>query len=130
MAGGLVILTIGLPWVGAIVVWLAGRGPEKLLHALAVSFAVLSGAAGLALLTQASSATVVTFPVGGVFGDFTFVADGLGVFLSAIATVIGCLAVIFSVDYMHGEQQLNRYYAFVLFFIGAMAGLVLSNNLL
>ncbi len=130
MAGELVLLTIGLPWVGAVVVWLAGRASERVVHSLAVGFAVLSGAAGLALLTQASGATVVTFPVGGVFGDFTFVADGLGVFLSAIATVIGCLAVIFSVDYMAGETQLGRYYAFVLFFIGAMAGLVLTSNLL
>ncbi len=37
---------------------------------------------------------------------------------------------IFSVDYMHGEHQLGRYYAFVLFFIGAMVGLVLTSNLL
>jgi NADH-quinone oxidoreductase subunit L len=130
MAGALVVLTIGLPWVGAVVVWLAGKAPERWQHGLAVGFAILSGAAGLALLTQASSATAVTFPIGGVFGDFTFVADGLGVFLAAIATVIGCLAVIFSVDYMAGEAQLGRYYAFVLFFIGAMAGLVLTSNLL
>ncbi len=37
---------------------------------------------------------------------------------------------IFSVDYMRGERQLGRYYALVLFFIGAMVGLVLSSNLL
>jgi NADH-quinone oxidoreductase subunit L len=38
--------------------------------------------------------------------------------------------VIFSVDYMHGDDQLGRYYFLVLFFIGAMTGLVLSGNLL
>ncbi len=130
MAGLLVLLVIGLPWAGAVVVWLAGRAPGRVQHGLAVGFAVLSAAAGLALLTQASSAAVLAFPVGGVFGNFTFVADGLGVYLAAIATVIGCLAVIFSVDYMAGEAQLGRYYAFVLFFIGAMAGLVLTSNLL
>jgi NADH-quinone oxidoreductase subunit L len=64
------------------------------------------------------------------FGNLTFAADGLAVALTAIACVIGSLAVIFSVDYMHGEAQLSRYYAFVLLFIGAMAGLVLSGNLL
>ena len=31
---------------------------------------------------------------------------------------------------MHGEDQLGRYYFLVLFFIGAMTGLVLSGNLL
>ena len=68
--------------------------------------------------------------MGTVFGNFTFIADGLGVFLSAVATVIGSLAVIFSMDYMKGEAQTSRYYALVLFFIGTMAGLVLTSNLL
>ena len=44
--------------------------------------------------------------------------------------MIGGLAVVFSVDYMRGEEGQNRYYALVLFFIGAMVGLVLSANLL
>ncbi len=130
MVGTLVFLTIGLPWAGALVVWLFGNRPERWQHGIAVAFAVLSGLAGLGLMTQASADVAVTIPIGGVFGDFTFVADGLGVFLAAIATVIGSLAVIFSIGYMKGEAQLGRYYAFVLFFIGAMAGLVLTSNLL
>ena len=130
MVGSLVLLAIGLPWLGALVVLLFGDKAERWQHGLAIFFAVLSGLAGLGLLTQASSSLAFSIPVGGVFGDFTFVADGLGVFLAAIATVIGSLAVIFSADYMKGEGQLGRYYAFVLFFIGAMAGLVLTSNLL
>jgi NADH-quinone oxidoreductase subunit L len=130
MAGVLVLLTIGLPWAGAVIVWLAGGQNERRQHALAVAFAVLAAAAGLGLLTQASGSVIISLPAGSVFGDFSFVADGLGVLLAAIATVIGCLAVIFSVDYMKGEAQLGRFYAFVLFFIGAMAGLVLTSNLL
>jgi NADH-quinone oxidoreductase subunit L len=58
------------------------------------------------------------------------VADGLGVFLAAVATVVGSLAVIFSVSYMHGDPQLGRYYSLVLLFIGAMVGLVLTNSML
>jgi NADH-quinone oxidoreductase subunit L len=130
MVGTWVLLTIGLPWAGALVVWFFGGKPERWQHGLAIFFSVLSGLSGLGLLTQASGSLAVSLPIGGVFGDFTFVADGLGVFLAAIATVIGCLAVIFSAGYMKGEHQLGRYYAFVLFFIGAMAGLVLTSNLL
>jgi len=44
--------------------------------------------------------------------------------------VIGSLAVIFSMEYMRGDEQLGRYYFLVLFFIGAMTGLVLSGSLL
>ena len=67
----------------------------------------------------------------GFLGDFTLVPDGLGVLIAVIATVVGSLAVIFSINYMqHHEEQLARYYALILFFIGAMAGLGLSGSLL
>jgi NADH-quinone oxidoreductase subunit L len=130
MAEILLILTILVPWVGAVVVWAVGDRHSRAQHGLAVAFSVATGLASIALLFFASSNLVLDLPVGGVFGHFTFAADGLGVFLAAIATVIGCLAVVFSVDYMHGEAQLGRYYAFVLFFIGAMVGLVLTTSLL
>ncbi len=130
MAATLLILTIGIPWLGAVIVWMVGDRHPRWEHGLAVAFSVLTGAASLGLLAFASAKPVLDLPVGGVFDHFTFAADGLGVFLAAIAAVIGSLAVIFSVDYMQGEAQLGRYYAFVLFFIGAMVGLVLTTNLL
>ena len=126
----LLALVIGLPWLGAIVVLLAGDRHEKLQHGIAVAFALASGVVAVLLLPNASKDTVISFSAGESFGNFSFVADGLGVFLSVIATVIGSLAVIFSVNYMHGEKQLGRYYSYVLFFIGAMAGLVLTSNML
>jgi len=130
MAATLLILTIAIPWAGALVVWLIGDARPRAQHAAAVAFALLAGAAAVALLPSSSSQILVNLPVGGAFGDFTFAADGLGVFLAVVATVVGSLAVIFSVDYMRGEHQLGRYYALVLFFIGAMVGLVLTTNIL
>lgn len=130
MAAWLVLLTIGLPWLGALAVLSAGDARARAQNAFAVGFTLASGLAALALLPFTTDAAAVRIPVGGVFGDFTFVPDGLGVFLAVVATVIGSLAVIFSVDYMRGEAQLGRYYALVLLFIGAMAGLVLSGSLL
>lgn len=130
MAENLIILTICLPWLGALVVWFVGDKRTKLQHSLAAIFSMLAGAAALMLIPYGFDRPTLTLPIGGAFGDFTFSPDGLGVYLAAIATVIGSLAVIFSVDYMRGEAQLGRYYAYVLFFIGAMAGLVLTTNLL
>ena len=130
MTAILIALSIGLPWLGAVLVWLPGDNRPKIQHTLAVLFSVASGIVASLLLLNPSSEIGLFIPVGGPFGDFTFVADGLGIFLAVVATVIGSLAVIFSVDYMHGEKQLGRYYALVLFFIGAMVGLVLSSNLL
>jgi NADH-quinone oxidoreductase subunit L len=126
----LILLVIGLPWLGAVVLRLVGDEHEKLQHTLAVIFAAAAGSVALCMLPYVSQKTVISLNAGTVFGTFTFVADGLSVFLTIIATVIGALAVIFSVDYMHGEAQLGRYYSFVLYFIGAMAGLVLTSNML
>ena len=126
----LVALSIGIPWLGALVVWLIGDQHERWQHWLAIVFSAAAGVAAILLIPGASSDTALLIPIGGIFGDFAFVADGMGIFLSIIATVIGCLAIVFSMSYMKGEAQLGRYYAFVLFFIGAMVGLVLTSNLL
>src|SRR5512136_34260 len=130
MAQSLILLSIGLPWVGAIVAWLLRNEQERSQHTLAVAFSVAAGFASVALIPYASSEVALRLPIGGLFGDVTFVADGLGVFLAAVATVVGSLAVIFSVAYMKGDPQLGRFYFLVLLFIGAMVGLVLSNNML
>jgi NADH-quinone oxidoreductase subunit L len=130
MATLLMLLTIGLPWLGAICVWWIGDRRSRWQHILATSFSVAAGAASILLLAFSSSEVTLRIPMGDFFGDFTLVPDGLGVFLAVIAAVVGSLAVIFSVDYMRGKQQLGRYYALILFFIGAMAGLGLSGSLL
>jgi NADH-quinone oxidoreductase subunit L len=130
MANIYLILAIGLPWLGAILVWLVGDAHPRWQHGLAVVSSVLAGIAALLLLPYTAGYVVINIPVGGVFGNFTFYTDTLSVFLSVIATIIGSLAVIFSVGYMKGEAQLGRYYAFVLWFIGAMVALVSTSNFL
>src|SRR5512138_2601169 len=130
MAAWLIVLVIGIPWLGALLVWRTGDDRPRVQHTLAVGFAVAGGLVSLALLPLASDGTVVQIALGGVFGEMTFVPDGLAVFLAAVASVIGSLTVIFSIDYMRGEKQLGRYYSLVLLFIGAMSGLVLTGSLL
>src|SRR5512145_751138 len=130
MVSTLIVLTILLPWLGALAVWLAGDKRPRLQHTLAVGFSVAAGVAAVMLLPLAKDGTALSIPIGGAFGDLSFVADGLGTFLAAVATVVGSLAVLFSVDYMRGADQLGRYYALVLFFIGGMVGLALTGSLL
>jgi NADH-quinone oxidoreductase subunit L len=126
----LVIATIGLPWLGALCVWWVGDTRPRMQHTLAAAFSVMAGIVSLLLLLFPADAVVLLVPMGSFFGDFTLVADGLGVFLSIVAAGIGSLAIIFSIDYMADEAQLGRYYALVLLFIGAMAGLALAGSLL
>ncbi|HEY3380830.1 MAG TPA: NADH-quinone oxidoreductase subunit L [Vicinamibacterales bacterium] len=126
----LAILSIAVPWLGAVVIWLLRDREAWVQHALAVAFALAGAVAAVAMIPLRTESNVLDFPLGAAFGQVTFLPDGLAVFLAVVAAVIGSLAVIFSVDYMKGEKQLARYYAYVLFFIGSMVGLVLSSNLL
>ena len=130
MASYLAVAVILVPWLGALSVWWAGDERRLAQHALAILFAVVTAVLSLMLLPVVSAQVVLSLPAGASFGTFTFVLDGLGVFLSIIAATIGSLAVIFSVDYMAGEAQLGRYYSLILLFIGAMIGLVLTGSLL
>lgn len=57
-------------------------------------------------------------------------ADPLSVLFASIASFLGTLIILYSIGYMEHEEGLPRYYFFMLFFVGAMVGLVLSNNLL
>lgn len=129
MTAWLLISTIGLAWLGALAVWLAGDERPRWQHGLAVAFALATAVVSLLLIPRATDEVVIRLAAGGVFGDFTFVPDGLAVFLTAVAAVVGSLAVIFSVGYMDGAAQLGRYYALVLLFIGAMCGLALSGSI-
>jgi NADH-quinone oxidoreductase subunit L len=132
----LLSLVILIPWAGALLVSLTPDRHARTQHTLAVVFSALGGVAALGLLaatylsSSAGASLAISIPMGASFGNLTFLPDGLGVFLAVVATVIGSLAVLFSVDYMRGEAQLGRYYAYVLLFIGAMAGLVLTSNML
>ncbi len=136
MAATLILLSIGLPWLGALLVWAIGfKRPastniSRFQHTTATVFSAAAGLAALALLAFPGSQAVIRIPIGDYFGELTFVPDGLGIFLAVIATVVGSLAVVFSIDYMHGDSQLGRYYFLVLFFIGGMAGLVLTGSML
>ena len=50
MAGIIVALVIALPWLGALVVWLARNKHPRLQHTLAVLFSVLTAIASLVLI--------------------------------------------------------------------------------
>jgi NADH-quinone oxidoreductase subunit L len=130
MAGSFALAAILIPWSSALAVWWAGDERPLAQHALAIVFALVTTVVSLMLVPLVRVGDVLSLPAGRFFGDFTFMVDGLGVFLAIIAAGIGALAVIFSVNYMEGEAQLGRYYALLLFFVGAMIGLVLTGSLL
>lgn len=61
--------------------------------------------------------------------NFSFYLDGLSLLFLLLITAIGTLVIVYSGYYMKGYALKERYYMYLLFFMAAMMGLVLSGNL-
>jgi NADH-quinone oxidoreductase subunit L len=57
-------------------------------------------------------------------------ADPLAIVMTNLVAWISFLIIVYSTGYMHGDKDLTRYWFFMLFFIGSMQLIVLSDNLL
>lgn len=63
--------------------------------------------------------------------DFTLYVDGLGLIFGLLITGIGALVILYSIYYMSKHTEaLHNFYVYLLLFMGAMLGVVFSDNLL
>jgi multicomponent Na+:H+ antiporter subunit A len=63
--------------------------------------------------------------------NFTAKVDGLGLLFALLITGIGALVVLYSIYYLaKNKEKLNHFYVYLLLFMGAMLGVVLSDNLI
>ena len=62
--------------------------------------------------------------------NMDFKIDGLSVLFSLLITGIGTLIYFYAADYLKHSPYLNRFYCYLTLFMGAMLGLVLSDNLI
>jgi len=125
------LLTIFVPIVGSFTVPLAALFSRSARSAWAILVSVATAALPLTLIPFALGGgdLVVRRPF--VLGlDFILVLDPLAVLMACVSSFVGCLIVIYSIGYIHHEENQNEYYLMVLLFIGAMMGLVFSGNLI
>ncbi|GAF66001.1 multi subunit monovarent cation/proton antiporter MrpA subunit [Bacillus sp. TS-2] len=62
---------------------------------------------------------------------FNVYLDGLGLLFALLISGIGALVVLYSIFYLSKtKEQLNNFYVYLLMFMGAMLGVVLSDNLI
>ncbi|MGN7291872.1 putative monovalent cation/H+ antiporter subunit A [Rhizobium sp. SAFR-030] len=62
--------------------------------------------------------------------SFSWFIDGLSLTFALLITGIGTLIVLYAGGYMKGHPQQGRFFSFILLFMGAMLGLVLSDSFL
>lgn len=124
-----------LPFILAVGVPLLKRLPGKP-HP---GWAVLLGPAALFIyflaqipLVQSGRGIVSSIPWISSLGiEFTVVLDGLSLLFALLISGIGTLVVLYSIFYMDKEKEaVHRFYIYLLLFMGAMLGVVLSDNLI
>lgn len=62
--------------------------------------------------------------------SFSFFGDALAVFMAAVSSFVALLIGFYSLEYMQDYEERNRFYFWMLLFVGAMMGLVFSSNLM
>ncbi|OAN11309.1 hydrogenase 4 subunit D [Photobacterium jeanii] len=131
------LLTIFAPFLGAIITILVPKQAAKWVCQLFAAIASL-GTLALAFSFFGSGETSVSYPLV-VFAQtevFGLTIDKVSTLIAVAVVVLGLLVSIYSLGYMtdgnreHPHEGMPRYYAFLLIFIGAMAGLVLSSTIL
>ncbi len=60
---------------------------------------------------------------------FSFFVDGLSLVFALLVTGIGAFIILYAAGYLEGHPHRGRFLAFMLAFMGAMLGLVLTDNL-
>src|SRR5206468_10363873 len=97
---------------------------------------------GFALASAISAATLIPLALSGddIHSQINWIsvvnvkagvlADPLAIVMTNLVAWISFLIFVYSTGYMHGDRDLTRYWFFMLFFIGSMQLIVMSDNLL
>ncbi|WP_414043642.1 Na+/H+ antiporter subunit A [Macrococcus sp. EM39E] len=62
--------------------------------------------------------------------NLNFKIDGISLLFALLISIIGALVVFYSISYLSKKEELGKFYTYLLLFMGAMFGVVLSDNVL
>ncbi|MGD9236318.1 MAG: putative monovalent cation/H+ antiporter subunit A [Desulfobacterales bacterium] len=119
------ILAMVAPWLQRLLPNRAGWLLSILPLALTIFFA--------STIPQINAGQIIIEPhawVPSLGASLSFYLDGLSLVFALLICGMGTLIVIYSGGYLSGHTHLGRFYAFMLFFMGSMLGLVLAGNLI
>src|SRR5918993_2888534 len=122
-----------VPFVGAALIPALAKKSTRFSNMSAVGFAIISALLAATLIPLAISGTEIHSQIPWISAlniKAGILADPLSIIMTNLVAWISSLIIIYSVGYMHGDRDLVRYWFFMLFFIGSMQLIVLSDNLL
>jgi proton-translocating NADH-quinone oxidoreductase chain M len=125
------LLTVFVPIIGSLTIPLAGLISKAARTAWAVALGAATTLLAMSLLPQALAGGETVVRKNLVLGlDFILLIDPLSIFMACASSFIGFLIIIYSIGYVHHEENQNEYFLLVVLFIGSMMGLVFSGNLI
>jgi NADH-quinone oxidoreductase subunit L len=122
----LLLITFFVPVIAGWVAWLL-----RTQHALALGISV-----GATILSLAGSVALVISPIAAspsfqwAFFTFGFYLNGTTFLMLILVNLIALLVQLYSLEYMHHDAGIIRYFSLLNFFIFSMMGIVLCDNLI
>jgi len=123
----LLALSVAVPLLGSFALPILGRATESARNVIALLCALVSLVCIGAQLPTVLGGGTTTLAIAGLD---VFHADKLAVFMAMISMLVGSIIVFYSWGYIEHFENRNEYYFVVVLFLGAMMGLVFSQNLI
>ena len=122
-----------LPFAAALIMPGIGKLSKKSTGYVAVGFALMSALSAVSLIPVALEAHEVHSQIMWIEAlglKAGVLADPLSIIMANVVGWISFLIMIYSTGYMKGDKDITRFWFWMLFFIGSMQLIVLSDNLL
>ena len=122
-----------LPFIAALIMPAIGKLSKNITGFVAVGFALMSALSAASMIPVALEAhelhdQVMWIEAIGLKGGV--LADPLSIIMANVVGWISFLIMIYSTGYMKGDKDITRFWFWMMFFIGSMQLIVLSDNLL
>ena len=122
-----------IPFVAALIMPAVGKGSKNISGYVAVGFSLMSALSAALLLPAALEAHEIHDQVSWISSigiKAGVLADPLAIIMANVVGWISFLIMVYSTGYMKGDKDIIRFWFWMLFFIGSMQLIVLSDNLL
>ncbi len=122
-----------LPFAAALIIPGVGKLSKHATGYVAVAFALMSALSAASLLPMALEAHEIHDQIMWIDAlglKAGVLADPLSIIMANVVGWISFLIMIYSTGYMKGDKDITRFWFWMLFFIGSMQLIVLSDNLL
>src|ERR671925_452750 len=120
-----------LPFAGAAIIAGVAKAGHRARDYTAVAFALASAISAATLIPTALAGEEIHSQVPWISSlgiNAGVLADPLSIIMANLVAWISFLIMVYSTGYMHGDRDLTRYWFFMLFFIGSMQLIVMSDN--